>query len=77
MDYSAVSQTAKKFEQESKVNHEMGEIKQKMMVALKENWMSNVEDWILKSHWQFGYLKILDNIITKEIGQFNRIVKIN
>jgi hypothetical protein len=37
MDYSAVSQTAKRFEQESKVNHEMGEIKQRVMVALKEN----------------------------------------
>jgi hypothetical protein len=37
MDYSAVSQAAKKFEQEGKVNHEMGEIKQRVMVALKEN----------------------------------------
>jgi len=37
MDYSAVSQTAKKFEQESKVNHKIGEIKQKMIAALREN----------------------------------------
>jgi hypothetical protein len=37
MDYSAVSQAAKKFEQESKVNHKIGEIKQKMITALKEN----------------------------------------
>ncbi len=27
MDYSAVSRTAKRFEQESKVNHKVGEIK--------------------------------------------------
>ncbi len=37
MDYSAVSQAVKRFEQKNKVNHEMGEIKQKVMVALKEN----------------------------------------
>jgi len=37
MDYTAVSHTAKKFEQESRVNHEIGEIKQKMMAALREN----------------------------------------
>ena len=43
MDYSAVSQADKRFEQESKINHKIGEIKQKMMETLKENWMSNVE----------------------------------
>jgi hypothetical protein len=32
-----VSQAAKRFEQESKVNHEIGEIKQEMMAASKEN----------------------------------------
>jgi len=37
MDYSAVSQSSKRFEQESKVSHEIREIKQKMMAALKEN----------------------------------------
>ncbi|MBU4361729.1 hypothetical protein KJ813_03575, partial [bacterium] len=37
MDYSAVFQAAKRFEQESKVNHKIGEIKQKMMAALEEN----------------------------------------
>ena len=37
VDYSAVSQTAKRFEQKSKVNHKIGEIKQKMITALKEN----------------------------------------
>jgi len=37
MDYSAVSQTAKRFEQESKVNYKTGEIKQKTIAALKEN----------------------------------------
>jgi len=37
MDYSAVSQTAKRFEQESKVNRKIGESKQKMMAALREN----------------------------------------
>ena len=45
MDYSAVSQAAKRFEQESKVNHKIGEIKQKIIAALKENWMSAVETW--------------------------------
>jgi len=37
MDYSAVSQIAKRFEQKSKVNHKIGEIKQKIMAVLKEN----------------------------------------
>jgi len=37
MDYSTVSQAAKIFEQKSKVNHEIEEIKQKMMATLKEN----------------------------------------
>jgi chromosomal replication initiation ATPase DnaA len=37
MDYSTVSQTAKRFEQESKTNHKIGEIKQKIIAALKEN----------------------------------------
>ena len=36
MDYSAVSQVAKRFEQESKVNHKIEKIKQKMMAALEE-----------------------------------------
>jgi len=36
MDYSAVSQAAKKFEQESKVNHEIREIKQKMMAGKEQ-----------------------------------------
>jgi hypothetical protein len=37
MDYSAVSQVAKRFEQESKINHEIKEIKLKMITVLKEN----------------------------------------
>jgi len=37
MDYSAVSQAAKRFEQKSKVNHKIGEIKQKMITTLEEN----------------------------------------
>jgi len=37
MDYSAVFQGAKRFEQESKVNYKIGEVKQKMMATLKEN----------------------------------------
>jgi len=37
MDYSAVSQVAKRFEQKSKVNHEIGGVNQKMMAALREN----------------------------------------
>jgi hypothetical protein len=37
MDYSAVSQTAKRFEQKIKDNHKIGEIKQKVMAALEEN----------------------------------------
>jgi len=39
MDYSAVSQAAKRFEQESKVNHKIREIKQKMIATLRENSM--------------------------------------
>ena len=37
MDYSAVSQAAKRFEQKSKASHKIGEIKQKMMAVLREN----------------------------------------
>ncbi|GAG51687.1 unnamed protein product, partial [marine sediment metagenome] len=37
MDYSAISQAAKRFEQKSKVNYEIKEIKQKMIAALKED----------------------------------------
>jgi len=37
MDYSPVSQAAKRFEQESKVNQKLREIKQKMITALEEN----------------------------------------
>jgi len=37
MNYSAVSQAAKRFEQESKVNHKIGEIKQKTIAALEES----------------------------------------
>jgi len=36
MDYSAVSQAAKRFEQKSEVNHEIKKIMQKVIVALKE-----------------------------------------
>jgi len=43
MNYSAVSQAAKRFEHKSKVNRKIREIKQKMMAVLKENRMSNVE----------------------------------
>ena len=43
MDYSAVSQAAKRFEQKSEVNHEINEVIQKMIIALKEEWMSNVD----------------------------------
>ena len=39
MDYSAVSQAAKRFEQKIKDNHKIGEIKQKMMEVLRENSM--------------------------------------
>jgi hypothetical protein len=37
MDYSAVSQAAKRFEQKSKVNHKIEEIKQKVITALRDN----------------------------------------
>ena len=37
MDYSAVSQADKRFEKENEVNHEIGESKQKMITALREN----------------------------------------
>jgi hypothetical protein len=40
MDYSAVSKAAKRFEQKSKVNHKIREIKQKMMEVLKENFLN-------------------------------------
>ena len=36
MDYSAVSQAAKRFEQKSEANHEINEVIQKMIIALKE-----------------------------------------
>ena len=36
MDYSAVSQAAKRFEQKTEVNHEIKEVMQKMIKALKE-----------------------------------------
>jgi len=41
MDYSAVSQAAKRFEQESKVNHKIEEIKQKIIAVLKEMGRKN------------------------------------
>jgi hypothetical protein len=37
MDYSAVSQIVKRFEQESKLDHKIGAIKQKMMAVLRDN----------------------------------------
>jgi len=37
MDYPAVSQVAKRFEQKSKINHEIEEIKQKIIAALRES----------------------------------------
>jgi len=40
MDYSAGSQAAKRFEQKSKDNHKIGDIKQKMMAVLKENFLN-------------------------------------
>jgi hypothetical protein len=39
MDYFTVSKTAKRFEQESKTNHKIGEIKQKMTEVLRKNSM--------------------------------------
>jgi len=35
MDYSAVSLAAKIFEQESKINHKIGEIKQKTIASIE------------------------------------------
>jgi hypothetical protein len=37
MDYSAVSQAAKRFEQKSKTNYKIRESKQKIVTALREN----------------------------------------
>jgi hypothetical protein len=37
MDYSTVSKTTKRFEQESKTNYKIGEIKQKIITTLREN----------------------------------------
>ena len=51
MDYSAVSQAAKRFEQKSKVDDEIKESMQKVITALKEVWMSNVETWPFYSHY--------------------------
>ena len=36
MDYSAVSQAAKRFEQKSEANHKIKEVMQKVITALKE-----------------------------------------
>jgi len=36
MDYSAVSQATKTFEQKSEVNHEIKEVMQRVITALKE-----------------------------------------
>ena len=36
MDYSAVSQAAKRFEQKTEVNHEIKEVMQRVITALKE-----------------------------------------
>ena len=47
MDYSAISQAAKRFEQKSEVNNEIKESIQKVITALEEIWMSNVETWPL------------------------------
>ena len=43
MNYSAVSQAAKRFEQKSEVNNGIKKDMQKVITALKEIWMSNVE----------------------------------
>ena len=45
MDYSAISQAAKRFEQENKVNHKVGESKHKIIATLREDWMSNIEPY--------------------------------
>jgi len=45
MDYSAVSQAVKRFEQKCKKNNEIAELKQKMINSLKKDRMSNVETW--------------------------------
>ena len=47
MDYSAVSQAAKRFEKKCEVNQEIKEVMQKAIIALKEVWISNVETWSL------------------------------
>jgi uncharacterized protein YukE len=36
MDYSAVSQAAKRFEKKSEMNHEIKEVMQKVITTLKE-----------------------------------------
>ena len=57
MDYSAVSQAAKRFEQKSEVNDEIKENLQKVITALKEIWMSNVETWPHSAFKKEGFLK--------------------
>ena len=61
MDYSAVSQAAKRFEQKNKDNHKIGDIKQKMMAALKEDWMLNVEILPYKFCYKFLFIKLAQN----------------
>jgi len=45
--FSAVSQAAKRFEKKCEGNQEIKEVMQKVVKALKEEWMSNVETWPL------------------------------
>ena len=42
MDYSVASQAAKRFEQKSKDNHEIEEIKKRMMAVLREDLINKI-----------------------------------
>jgi len=77
MDYSAVSQAAKRFEQESKDNHKIGEIKQKMMIVLKENWMLNIETLPCKFWYKFLFIMLTlnDNSAITANENFQPIIK--
>ena len=66
MDYSAVSRAVKRFEQKSKDNHEIEEIKKRMMAALREDLMLNVET-IPQNILQKRFLKLKLVALTKQL----------
>ena len=68
----AVSQAAKRFEQKIEVNHEIKEVMQKMIKALKELWMSNVETWLLYFYFKGDLFRGVKLLITKAKEEIER-----